>query len=99
MFVTVFRFHAKPGAEATIPALFEQWQRDQLPAAAGYVAGELLRDATDPRHFIAVARFESEAALRALAATAEQDAWYRRLTAMTEREPEFTDCEIAWRAR
>lgn len=99
MFVTVYTFHARPGGEDTIVALFDEWQRERRPSAKGFVSGELLRDARDPGHFISVASFETEHALRALAETPEQDAWYRRLAALTEREPVFTDCEVEWRAR
>lgn len=97
MFVTVYTFHAKPGAEDAVIALFADWQRDRRPFAHGFVSGELLRDARDPASFISFAQFESEQALRTLAATPEQDAWYRKLTGLTEREPVFTDCEVEWR--
>lgn len=98
MFVTVFSFHAKPGNEDAVVALFDEWQRDRMPAAKGFVNSELLRDARDQRNFISVARFESEAALRAVAANPDQDAWYRKLVGLSECEPVFTDCELEWRA-
>ena len=98
MFVTVFSFHARLGDEDAVVALFDEWQRDRMPAAKGFVTSELLRDARDPGNFISIARFETEAALRALADTPEQDAWYRKLVGLTEREPVFTDCELEWRA-
>jgi quinol monooxygenase YgiN len=99
MFVTVFTFHAAPGHEDNVIALFDEWERDRRPSAKGFVSSELFRDARDPGNFISVARFESEQALRALAAAPAQDAWYRKLVALSEREPIFTDCEIEWRAR
>ncbi|HEX6799042.1 MAG TPA: antibiotic biosynthesis monooxygenase [Ktedonobacterales bacterium] len=99
MFVTVYTFHARQGGEDAVIALFDEWQRERRQAARGFVSGELLRDARDPANFIALASFESEHALRALAETPEQDAWYRKLVALTEHEPIFTDCEVEWRAR
>jgi quinol monooxygenase YgiN len=99
MYVTVFTFRASPGKEEAVVDLFEAWERDRMPAAKGFVASELLRDAGDPSSFISIARFESEAALRALAATPEQDAWYRDLVSLTLREPVFTDCEVEWSTR
>jgi quinol monooxygenase YgiN len=99
MFVTVFTFHAKPDRAEAVVALFDEWQRDHRPLAKGFVGSELYRDSRDPGNFISVARFESEQALRTLAATPQQDAWYRKLVALTEREPDFTDCEVEWRAR
>ncbi|MBF6596586.1 MAG: hypothetical protein IVW51_19385, partial [Thermaceae bacterium] len=38
-----------------------------------------------------------EEASEATANDPEQDAWYRRLTSMTEAEPVFLDCFSAWR--
>lgn len=99
MFVTVYTFQARPGAEDAVVALFDEWQRDRRAFAKDFVSAELLRDARDPGHFISLASFESEHALRALAETAQQDAWYRKLIALTEREPVFTDCEVEWRSR
>lgn len=99
MFVTVFSFHAKPGNEDAVVALFDDWQRDRMAASKGFVNSELLRDARDPGNFISIARFESESALRAVAAHPDQDAWYRKLVGLSEREPVFTDCEVEWRAR
>lgn len=99
MFVTVYTFHAKSGTEDAVVALFDEWQRERMPSAKGYVSGELLRDARDPGNFISFASFESEQSLRAQAETTEQDAWYRKLAALAEREPVFTDCEVEWRAR
>jgi quinol monooxygenase YgiN len=98
MFVTVYTFHARPGREDAIVALYDQWQRDRRSFANGFVSGELYRDSRDPGAFISVASFESEHALRMLAATPEQDAWYRSLVGLTESEPVFTDCEVEWRA-
>ncbi|HEY7976456.1 MAG TPA: antibiotic biosynthesis monooxygenase [Ktedonobacterales bacterium] len=99
MFVTVFTFHAKPGREDAVFTLFDEWQRDRRAFAKGFVSGDLYRDTHDPGAFISVASFESERDLRTLAATPEQDTWYRKLVALSEREPVFTDCEVEWRVR
>ena len=97
MFVTVFTYRAKPGQEAEIVALHEDWQRNRLHSAPGYLSGELLRGIKDPQQFVTIARFESQAASEAIANDPQQDAWYRRLTSMTEAEPVFLDCLSAWR--
>jgi antibiotic biosynthesis monooxygenase (ABM) superfamily enzyme len=96
LFVTVFTYRAKAGRENSIVALHEEWRRDRLSRALGYLSGELLRSMKDPRDFVDIARFESEEALRAVAADPEQDVWYRRLASLTEAEPVFTDCRRAW---
>jgi antibiotic biosynthesis monooxygenase (ABM) superfamily enzyme len=99
MFITVFAYQVKPGKEEAVIALHDEWERDHFPRAKGYVSGELLRDIRNSRSFITIARFESEAAARAIADAPEQDAWYRRLVSLTEQEPIFTDYDIEWRIR
>ena len=99
MFVTVFTYRARAGEEDAIVALHEDWQRTRRHKAPGFLAGELLNAQGDARAFIDVARFDTEAAARALAADREQDAWYRRLTSLCESEPTFTNCFVAWEAR
>lgn len=96
MFVTVFSYRAKPGQEDAVIALHDEWERDRLPRAKGYVSGELFRDIRDSRRFITIARFENAEAARTTADAPEQDAWYRRLVNLTEQEPVFTDCDIEW---
>ena len=96
MFITVFTFEARPGNEEAVINLFKEWQRDLMPVSRGVLASEVLRDAKNPRHFVSIARFESEAALRAVAGSSAQDAWYRKLVALSLDEPVFTDYELAW---
>ncbi|MBF6614266.1 MAG: antibiotic biosynthesis monooxygenase [Chloroflexi bacterium] len=95
MFVTVFTFRAKAGEENSVLALHEEWRRDRLAKARGFVSGELLRGVKDQREFVDIARFESEEASEATANDPEQDAWYRRLVGLTEAEPVVTDCRVA----
>lgn len=99
MFVTMFTFKAQPGNEEAVLDLFKEWQRELMPTSRGFLSSEVLRDASDPSHFVSIARFESEAALRAVADRPAQDAWYRKLVALTEREPIFTDCVLEWSTR
>ena len=98
MFVTVCTYRAKRGEEDAIIALHEDWQNNQRLRARGYVSGELLNHAIDPQFFIDIARFESEAAARALADDPDQAAWYHRLMSLAESEPIFADYESAWQA-
>jgi antibiotic biosynthesis monooxygenase (ABM) superfamily enzyme len=98
MFVTILTYRARAGQENNIAILHEEWQRDRRPSAVGYLSGELLRDIKNPQIFIEIARFDSEASSRSLADDPEQDAWYRRLASLTEAEPVFTDCRVAWQS-
>jgi len=99
MFVIVYSYQARADQEQAIIALYDEWERDRVPKAKGFVSGELLRDIRDSRSFISIARFESAEAARAVADAPEQDAWYRRLVSLTEQEPVFTDCDVEWRIR
>ena len=49
MFVIVSTYLARTGEEDAIVALHESWQRTLQPKAAGYISGELLRNATNAR--------------------------------------------------
>jgi len=96
MFVTVSIYRAKAGEEDAIVALHEDWQRNMQPRVKGYLSGELLRKAEDPREFIAIMRFESQESARALANDPEHDAWYQRVVSLTENVPTLTEYTSEW---
>jgi heme-degrading monooxygenase HmoA len=96
MFVTVCIYRARQGEEDAIIALHENMQRSLRPGARGYLGGELLHDVEHPRSFLAVARYESEEAARALAQDPEQVAWHRRLVSLTEGKPTCSACYRVW---
>jgi heme-degrading monooxygenase HmoA len=95
-FVTVHIFRARAGDEDAVVALHEDWQRHLRPRTDGYISGELLSAPDDPRAFISLTRYESEAASRAAANDPEQAAWYRRLRSLLEDEPAVSACTSAW---
>ena len=96
MFVTVSVYMAKAGEEDAIIALHEDWQRNQLPKAKGYLSGELIRDIETPRKFIAIMRFESRESAQALANDPEQNAWFGRLVSLMENAPVLTEYNSEW---
>ncbi len=98
MFVIVCTSRARAGEEDAIVALHEDGERHQRPKARGYVSGELLKDTRDPRTFIAITRYESEAAARAAIQDPEQMAWYRRLASLSEAGLTLIHCQSAWQA-
>jgi antibiotic biosynthesis monooxygenase (ABM) superfamily enzyme len=99
VFVNVFTYRAKPGREADVVALLEEWDRERRPHIKGFLSAEVLVDVKDARSFVNIARFNDEQAARAVADHPDQDAWYRRLVAVCEAEPVFTDCREAWQSR
>ena len=96
MFITISTYWAKPGEEDAIVALYEDWQRNQLPEAKGYLSGELMRDIETPRKFIAIMRFESRESAQALANDPEQNAWFGRLVSLMENVPVLTEYNSDW---
>ena len=84
MYVTLSTYQARQGEEDAVIALHEAWQRHQQPHVGGYHSGELLRNITDSREFIAIMRFENQEAAQALANDPERVTWYRRLVNLTE---------------
>jgi quinol monooxygenase YgiN len=97
MYITVWTYRARRGEEDAVVALHEDWEQRLRPRARGYLSGELLRDLDDPQGFIAIARYESEAAARASAEDPEQVTWRRRLASLAEGEPTLTTCRSTWR--
>ncbi len=85
MFVTVYSYHAKPGALDRIRALYQEW-RDLLrpwPSAST----EMLSNPQDPAELMMLARFPDEDAAWAATETAGHSAWYARLVCLAEAGP------------
>lgn len=97
--VVVLSFRAKAGEEDAVVALHEDWQRRLLLKTSGYLWGELLSEPSDPRRFVSLARYESEAACRAAAQDPEHGAWYERLLSLLDGAPSGAEFTSAWRAR
>jgi quinol monooxygenase YgiN len=89
-------YHARPGEEDAIIALHEDWQTRRRVHVVGFLSGELLRSAGDPRLFVDIVRFESEEMAEAHARDPEQRAWRRRLAGLSEREPQVLACTVEW---
>jgi quinol monooxygenase YgiN len=59
--------------------------------AGVYLSGELLRDTHDPRRFVAIARYESEAAALAVAQDPEYAARQRRMESLCQVDPAHSE--------
>jgi quinol monooxygenase YgiN len=95
-FIVVCTYRARAGEEDAVVALHEDWQRTLRSRARGYLSGELLHSLQDPRAFIAIARYEDEAAARAAASDPEHVAWQRRLASLMEVEPACAGHVCVW---
>jgi heme-degrading monooxygenase HmoA len=96
MFVTICTYRVRAGEEDALIALHEDWQRTLRPHVRGYLSGELLHNIEDPQAFVAIARYESEAAARAAAEHPEQVAWQQRLASLAEVRPTVVAYQGAW---
>ena len=88
MYGTVARYRLKPGMEERLLAFEREIREAKLP---GMVGAFTYRMDDDPRVYFEAVVFESREAYRAVAASPEQDARYRRLLELLEGPPEWHD--------
>lgn len=89
MYGSVFRMKPKPGARDAVLQDTEQWYKERGKDVPGFVASYALEAANGD--IIGVAFFENEETYRRNAADPGQDAWYQRLRANLEADPEWND--------
>jgi hypothetical protein len=70
---------------ARLRAALDRWAEDLAPEAIGWLGSTA--GVTEDGRFIALARFESEAAARRNSDRPEQDRWFRRPVTATRRCP------------
>ncbi len=89
MFVQVIQGRAND--PAALRKQWEEWDRQLKPAAKGFLG--TTAGVTSDGEFIALARFEDEAAARANGDRAEQSDWWRETSQYLD-EPLFHDCTL-----
>lgn len=94
MFGTIGRIRPKPGHDASIVALMEEWARTQRPKIPGLVVQVAGAPVDRAGELIIVIIVRDEITYRALADSPAQDAWYRRMVEHLEGEPTWED--VAW---
>jgi hypothetical protein len=94
MFGTIGHARPKPGHEAEIAALMDDWIRTIRPLISGKFLSLSGRPKDRPGEMVFVALAQDEATYRNLAALPEQDAWYRKLVTHLEGEPTWEDVEL-----
>ena len=92
MYGTIYQLRPKPGKEADVIRLMDEWHRERRPKVKGSLAGYLYK--LDKGGMMGVAVFESKETYAANAGDPEQDRWYRRLRDLLEADPEWNDGEI-----
>lgn len=88
MFIQVFQGKARD--EDGIRRALERWERDLMPGAQGYLG--TTAGFSDDGTFVALARFESEAAARTNSQRPEQGQWWDELTSCFDGEISVLDC-------
>jgi quinol monooxygenase YgiN len=91
MYGTIARFQVKPGMEAKLTELQQEYNTTPVP---GFVVTYIYQMDTNPREYYLVAVFESQEAYRANASSPEQDTRYRKFRALLTADPEWHDGEI-----
>ena len=94
MFGTIARFHPKAGHEAEIRALTTEWSRSIRPTVPGLTVQLEGESFGRPGELVTVILTRDERTYRALAASPEQDAWYRRLREHLTGDPVWDD--VTW---
>jgi hypothetical protein len=94
MFGTIGHARPKPGHEAELRALNEEWERTIRPQIPGTFLQLIGRPKERPDEMVFVALAQDEATYRRLAELPDQDAWYRRMAALLEGEPTWEDVEM-----
>lgn len=91
MYGTIARFQVKPGMEAQLNQLQQEFTAATVP---GFVAAYVYQMEANPsEHYLAVL-FASKAAYQANASSPEQEARYHKLRALMLADPEWHDGEI-----
>lgn len=91
MFVQVIEGRVHDAGE--VRGHLETWIRDLAPGATGWLGSTA--GVTDDGTFIAVARFESEAAATANSERPEQGAWWSQIEKAFDGDVTFTNCPVA----
>ena len=94
MFGTIGHARPKPGHMDQINALMDGWKAEVRPTIPGHFL-ELSGTPKDkPGEFVFIALAKDEPTYRALAASPQQDAWYRKLRDHLEADPTWEDVEM-----
>ena len=91
MYGTIARFQVKPGMEAKLKELEQEYNTTPVP---GSVATYIYRMDADPREYYMATVFENQEAYRANASSPEQDTRYRKFRELLMADPEWHDGEI-----
>jgi quinol monooxygenase YgiN len=91
MYGTIARMQVKPGAEAQVAALAEEFEGLSID---GHIGTYVYRSDANPNELWMAVAFRDKAAYQANAGSTEQDARYQTIRALLTADPEWHDGEI-----
>jgi hypothetical protein len=94
MFGTIGHARLKPGADAKLDALMEDWTRQIRPTIPGSVLQLTGAPKDRPGEVVFIALMQDEATYRSLADDPAQDAWYRRFMELIEGDVSWEDVDL-----
>lgn len=94
MYGTIFRLRPQSGKEQEVAALFEEWKTTRGQSVQGAGATYLMRPDSNSGELVGVAVFDDRDSYRANADDPAQDAWYQRLRALLDADPQWEDGEF-----
>ena|SRR5438093_9949717 len=94
MFGSVFRVKVKPGSYDKLQEVIASWNRDRAPKAVGTQGSYALHSKDDPNEMWVMAIFDTEENYYKNANDPDQDAWFQKMRANLESDPEWHDGEI-----
>ena len=95
MYGTIARFHLKPGKEAELAELLQEFEEESIP---GVISEYIYQMDDNPNEYYMAVIFEDKDQYMANADSPEQDARYQRLRELLEDDPEWHDGEIVYSA-
>ena len=96
MFGTIAHATLKPGQEAQLETLMEDWKRQIRPQVPGPVVQLTGHQAGQPNQIVFIALTQDEATYRKMAAMPEQHQFYLRFNEVFTGEPTWEDVEMEW---
>jgi hypothetical protein len=94
MFGTIGHARLKPGNDAKMRELMDEWKQTIRPTIPGGMLELTGNAAGQPNEMVFVALMQDEATYRALAEDPRQDAWFRRMSELVDGEVRWEDVEL-----
>jgi hypothetical protein len=99
MFGTIGRSTIKPGQQAQLDQLMEDWRREIRPKIPGPVVELIGHRAGQPEQVVFIVLTQDEATYRRMAEMPEQHQFFLRAKEVMGGEPAWEDVEMEWGTR